>query len=415
MIRRAAIVCVALVAAAVGVTVTVFAQMPDPRAMSGMSMPSPDLPDGAITVRIVRGQITNNLPGVTVELHGAGDVRTVKTGADGRALFSGLPPGATVTAVATVDGERLESRPIEVPAKGGMRTLLAATDTATGGASTPVDRSGASTAAPASQDVRQLSLGGNTRIATEFSDDVLQVFLLLEIVNRSPTPVAPPSALVFDMPTGAEGTTILEGSTPRANAKGQRVTLAGPLPPGATPLQIAYRLDTFEKSLTLEQRFPLPLDAVAIAVQKIGDMQVRSPQVQRTMESPIDRATFVVGSGPALPAGQPLSLQLSGLPHHSRLPVYVALAVAAAIVLVAGWLAFSPGDAGAAANRRRDLLSEREQGLAALAALEQQHRTGAVDDERYASRRGALMAQLERVYGELDSEGGSPGGQGVAA
>ena len=92
VIRRAAIVCVALVAAAVGVTGTAFAQMPDPRAMSGMSMPSPNLPDGTITVRIVRGQITNNLPGVTVELHGAGDVRTVKTGADGRALFAGCRP-----------------------------------------------------------------------------------------------------------------------------------------------------------------------------------------------------------------------------------------------------------------------------------------------------------------------------------
>jgi hypothetical protein len=233
-------------------------------------------------------------------------------------------------------------------------------------------------------------------------------------VNRSSMPIALPSALVFDMPAGAEGTTILEGSTPQANSKGPRVTLAGPIPPGATPLQVAYRIDTFGTALTIEQRFPLPLDAVSIAVQKLGEMQVRSPQVARTMESPIDRSVFLIGAGPRLAAGQPLRLELSGLPHHSRLPVYLALALAAAIVLAAGWLAMKPGGGGAAANRRRELLAQREQGLAALAALEHQHRSGAVDDERYVSRRAALMAQLERVYGELD-EGGSPGGQGVAA
>jgi hypothetical protein len=395
------------------------AQMPDPRQMAGMSMPSPDLPDGTVTVRVIRGQMTNNLAGVRVELTGAGETRTATTGADGRAQFTGVPAGARVLAVATVDGERLESKPIEVPVKGGIRALLVASESsqaAPPSAGAPPDgpASPGTTLTPSSAGPA-LSLGPNSRIATEFADDVLQVFYLLEIVNRTSGAITPPAAFIFDMPSGAQGTTVLEGSTPQANAKASRVTVTGPFPPGATSLQIAFRIDTFGSTVTLEQRFPLPLDAVQVAVQKIGDMKVSSPQIERTQDAPLDGSTFTMGAGPRLAAGAPVRLELSGLPHHSRMPVYIALALAGLMILVAAWAAFAPGHASAATVRRRELMARREQGLAALAALEKQHQTGAVDESRYASRRATLLAQLERVYGELDAEGGPAGGQGVAA
>jgi len=394
--------------------------MPDLRTMSGMSMPSPDLPDGTVSVRVVRNEISNNLSGVTVDLEGAGAPRSMKTGADGRAVFSGLPPGSTVRAVATVDGQRLESQPIEVPATGGVRTILALMDAAGappagGAAAGPPAAAPAAPSGPVSSDASVLSLGGNSRVATEFNDDILQVFLLLEIVNRSSSPVSPATALVFDLPTGAEGTTVLDGSTPQANAKGPRVTVAGPFAPGSTPLQIAYRIDTFGKTLTLEQRLPLPLDAVTIAVQRLGEMKVSSPQVERTMENPVDRAVFVMGTGPRLQAGKPLTITLSGLPHHSRMPVYGALGLVVLIVAGAAWLGFAPGHADAIASRRSELAEQREQGLASLAALEQQHRAGTVDESRYQARRAAVVAQLERVYGELDADGGTLGGQDIAS
>src|SRR4029077_20315686 len=43
-------------------------QMPDPKQMSGIPRPVGDLPDGSITVLVVRGSVTNGLPGQTVEL-----------------------------------------------------------------------------------------------------------------------------------------------------------------------------------------------------------------------------------------------------------------------------------------------------------------------------------------------------------
>ena len=408
------------------------AQMPDPRAMSGMSMPTPELPDGTVTVRVVRDQITNNLPGIAVELHGAGAVRQATTGEDGRAQFSGVPAGTQVHAVALVDGQRMESQPFEMPAKGGMRTILVATSPASPTAAGPAppdsaassptaggqpQRSSATAAVPQpAGSGSSLSIGGNSRVATEFSDDVLQMFYLLEIVTRGNTAVTPASALIFDMPTGAEGTTVLEGSTKNATAKGTRVTVSGPFAPGVTPLQIAFRLDSLGSGTTITSRFPLPMDAVSLAVQKIGSMTVSSPQLQRLQDTPIDASLFAMGIGPRLAAGAPLTVRLDALPYKSRTPVYVAVALAAAIVGAALWFIAFPGQFDAVGARRRALQERREKGLAALASLEAEHRAGRIDEAHYTARRAALVAQLERVYGELDLEGGTtPGGQGVAA
>jgi hypothetical protein len=75
-----------------------------------------------------------------------------------------------------------------------------------------------------------------------------------------------------------------------------------------------------------------------------------------------------------------------------------------------------PGRFQATGARRRALHERREKGLAAIAALDADHRAGRIAEAQYADRRATLVAQLERVYGELDLEGATtPGGQGVAA
>lgn len=391
-----------------------LAQMPDPRSMSGLAMPTADLPDGTVSVRVVRGQMTNNLQGIEVELHGAGATRTATTGVDGRAQFTGVPVGATVHAHAVLDGESLQTNDFEVPPQGGVRTLLVFSDPngAPAGPAPPAAPVGAGE--PAAGGIG-LSLGGNSRIALEFREDVLQVFYLFEILNRTSEPIAPPSALIFDMPRGAEGTTMLEGATPQATARGTRVTVTGPFPPGATQLPVAFRIDAFGSTLELEQRFPLPYEMPAIAVQKVGDMRVASPQIARTQEAPIERSVFIMGTGPRLEAGQPFTLQLDGVPHQSRTPVYIALVLAGLVVALGCWIALQPGRVDAGAGRRGTLEARREQDLAALAALERQRRAGQIDESRYVARRVTLMARLERIYGELDVSGPPPGGQGVAA
>ena len=386
------------------------AQMPDPRAMSGIPMPSQDVPEGTVTVRIVRGSITDNLEGVSVELHGAGDVRRAVTGSDGRAAFTGLPVGATVHARALVGGESLTSSPFQVPARGGIRMLLAASPDPAG------DQPEGPAPAPSAPDQGPpLALSPNSRIAIEFSNDILQVFYLLELVNRSGSPITLDRPLVFDLPEGALGATVMEGSTKQATAEHDRVLVTGTLPAGPSDLQIAFRLEPGGGTLTLRQAFPVPTDTVLLAVQKLGAMQVISPQVTRVREAPIQNVMFIVGSGPPLGAGTPLVVTVTGLPHHSRTPLWIALALVVLIVAAGVWLSVGSGAASAFDARRRELEAERQRGLAALSALDAERRAGRIDRHAFEQRRTSLMAALERVYGDLDTADGPPAGRGAAA
>src|SRR3954466_9144149 len=102
--------------------------MPDPKQMSGIPRPVEDLPNGAISVRLIRGSLSNNITGHPVKLLAGGKELTVNTDDAGRAQFNEVPPGSTVKAVADVDGEHLESREFPAPTRGGIRLMLVATD-----------------------------------------------------------------------------------------------------------------------------------------------------------------------------------------------------------------------------------------------------------------------------------------------
>src|SRR5262249_35088164 len=103
-------------------------QMPDPKQMSGIPRPVDDLPAGSVSVRLIRGSLSNNIAGHPVDLHVGGKVQTVKTDENGRAQFDKLPAGATLKATADVDSEHLESQEFPAPAQGGIRLMLVATD-----------------------------------------------------------------------------------------------------------------------------------------------------------------------------------------------------------------------------------------------------------------------------------------------
>jgi hypothetical protein len=85
------------------------------------------------------------------------------------------------------------------------------------------------------------------------------------------------------------------------------------------------------------------------------------------------------------------------------------------LILAAGFLtaARRPTQGGSAA-RVKQLTAKREKLFNDLVRLEQQRRTGGVDAPRHAARRPAIIAQLERVYRDLDAESG-PGGLPAAS
>jgi hypothetical protein len=164
----------------------------------------------------------------------------------------------------------------------------------------------------------------------------------------------------------------------------------------------------------VEQQFPADLEHLAVIVRKFGDAKLTSPNISRQQEMPADGETYIAAAGDAaIPAGQSITLNVSGLPHHSRVPRYVALSIAALIVLIGIVAARRPvegteGDARAAERKR--LIARREKLFQDLVKLEQDHRRGRVDAARYGERRQALLEALEHVYGALDG-----GDSGVAA
>jgi hypothetical protein len=323
----------------------------------------------------------------------------VRTDENGRATFSNLAPGADAHAVAVVDGERLESSHLQLGASGGIRVMLVAGVGAGSG--------GAAPAAPAGPVVEgEVSFGGQSRIQIEFDDDQVEVFYLLEIVNRGSNPVTPKGELTITLPEDAQAAAMLEGSSTQAQVRGRTVSITGPFAPGATPVHVAFGLTGGAASRVLAQALPAPWDQVQVIVTKVGNVQSASEQFASNAVMPSEGHNFYLGTGPALPAGQELRVSLSGLPTRSRAGRWLAVLLAVTILGAGAWAAYAGRGASAADSRRAELEARRQKLMADLARVEQQRRAGSGDAGRLAARQSELMAQLERVYGELDQHGG---------
>jgi hypothetical protein len=389
------LLCVAILAPREG---TQAQQMPDPKTIAGIPLPVADVAPGTVVVRVIRGTLANNIPDQQVELTGAGAPRTVKTDATGRAEFAGLTPGTRVTATTTVQGERLQSQEFPVPASGGTRLLLVATDPDVEKRAAE-DRSLAS--APAQPGL--VVIGEESRFVFELGDGSLSVFNLLQLVNTARTPVSPPQPIVFELTSEATGVTILKDSSPQATAADGKVTVVGPFAPGITNVQFAYAVPYSTGSLTVEQTLPIPLGRVIVLAQKVADMRVTSAQMSEQREMPADGQTYVVGQGPGLRAGERLAIAFSNLPHEALWPRYTAVGLAIAILAVGWWSSSRAARGAGAKSSGQDRLEKRRAQLfAELTTLEEQHRAGRVDPQRYAVRRAELVAALERVYAEID-------------
>jgi hypothetical protein len=375
-------------------------QMPDPKQMSGIPRPVTDLPEGHISVRLIRGQLSNNIADFPVELHAGGKVLTVKTDENGRADFSGIAGGTPVKAVAVVDGERLESQEFPAPTQGGIRLMLVAT------------LKGATAPAPVFQPQPGIVvLGDQTRVIFELGDDALQVYYLLDFQNTARAPVNPPSPVVIDFPAEAQGASVLNPH-PQAAVSGRRLTVKGPFAPGQTEIEVGYQIPYSAGELTVGQKFPVGVGNVAVLMKKVGNASVTSPQLPERQEREFQGERYILAQGPPQSAGSTLSLTLSGLPHHSSAPRVIALTLACLSVVLGVWAAArGPRNARLDSARAKQLANKRERIFSELVRLERQRLSGGIEPSRYAERRPALIAQLERVYRDLDTEGG----QGLAA
>jgi hypothetical protein len=399
---RAILIGIVIVALAVSVTAQ---QMPDPAQMAGQPLPAPELETGMVSVRVVRERMGNNVTNHPVTLAGPGQRLDANTDAQGRATFGDVPPGMRVVVQTVVDGETLQSVPFTIPASGGVRiALIAGLDAAA--ARERLEREQA-----AQQPARQgiVVFGGESRVILEFQDDNLQVFYLLDIVNNARTPIDIGEPLFIVLPEAASGAGALEGSSTLAVVQGDRIRINGPFPPGVTQVQVGYRLPYSGDTTVVSQQWPAAFEQVFVAAEKVGSLQIASPQFQQQQEANAGGSPFLMATGGRINAGGSLTVTLTGLPHRNTMVRDVGVAVGV-LILVAGFWAALTGPR--ARNTRIEELKRRKDKLFAdLVVLEEDHRHQRVDERRYTSRRQTLVSQLERVMGELDRGGG----EGVAA
>jgi hypothetical protein len=374
--------------------------MPDPTTIAGMAIPAPELPDGTVSVRVVREQLGNNVAGQRVKVAAGTSTKTGVTDESGRTQITGLTAGASAVAEAVVDSETVTSKPFQVPSKGGIRVILIS------GLQNVIERrkqdAAVAAAAPPAKGI--VVIGGESRIDMEFEGDSLTVFYILEILNTARTRVDIGGPLVIDLPRGASGAALVDGSSPSATVRGSHVTIVGPFAPGTTTVQVAFTLPHDSANLTLTQKWPAALEKVTVVVEKVGDVHISSPQFTSHGDVRADNGTpYIMGTGQGLAAGGTLTVQLSGLPVHPMWPRYTALIFALLIIGAGVWLASGRSRVD---EQRLRLTARRESLYAELVKIEEQHRSGRVDTPRYHSRRAQLVTELEHIYGELDNSGG---------
>jgi hypothetical protein len=379
--------------------------MPDATQMSGIALPAPELPNGTVSVRVVRERMGNNITGQAVSVTSNGASRTATTDGQGRAEFAGFAAGAVVVATTTVDGEVLVSEELILPARCGVRVALVSGATA----AAAWERANAEAAAKEPPRQGVVVLGGESRAIFEFQNDVFTVFYILDIANNARTPIDPGAPLDLELPRGASSATLMEGSSRQASLRGETVRISGPFAPGITSVQVGFSLPDTPRTFTLNQAWPAAFEQPFVAVEKAGGLQVSSPQVPafETLNAAGGKV-FLLGSGGRLPAGDVLSLRFTDLPVHSMTPRWTAVA-AAAVILGAGlFFAFSPSRQPV----RASLDAERARLMRELVAIDERRQAGR-SKARDAERRPALVAELERVLAALDDAPG--GGQGAAA
>ncbi|HEU4731208.1 MAG TPA: hypothetical protein VFT22_25115 [Kofleriaceae bacterium] len=94
-------------------------------AALGKPLPSPDLPVGTVSVRVVAGSAASPVVGTTVTLVVNEVPREARTDSAGRATFAGLPAGASVIAKVTdEDKNEKTSEAFTIPESGGTRVMI---------------------------------------------------------------------------------------------------------------------------------------------------------------------------------------------------------------------------------------------------------------------------------------------------
>ena len=81
---------------------------------------------------------------------------------------------------------------------------------------------------------------------------------------------------------------------------------------------------------------PTAFEQLFVAAEKVGNLQIASPQFKQQQEANAGGQPFLMATGGRLNAGESLSITLTGLPHRSRLLRNVGVGIGV-LILAAGF------------------------------------------------------------------------------
>jgi hypothetical protein len=76
------------------------------------------------------------------------------------------------------------------------------------------------------------------------------------------------------------------------------------------------------------------LQQLTLLVEQRGTIEIESPQITARNMVDSNGQPLIFASGPAIAAGQALTVNITGLPHHPTWPQWVAFGLAMAVI---GW------------------------------------------------------------------------------
>ena len=209
--------------------------------------------------------------------------------------------------------------------------------------------------------------------------------------------------LVFDLPEGATGAGVLEGSAPNAVVAGGHLTVNGPFPPGNTTVQFAYSLGFGSGTMTIRQRMPVSLMQVSLIVQKIGALQMTVSANRPAARHVGGRAELYRRSGAGGGCRRRAGDHAHGAAASSGM---AAQPVAGACVNRAGGRRLGSSATAAGARPSDRTLCARGASICSETSRRWKSSDAEVESTKASTRRGTarLVTALEGVYAELDQE-----------
>ena len=172
-----------------------------------------------------------------------------------------------------------------------------------------------------------------SRIVMQPREEAVDVFYLLDIANSAQRAGEPAGAVRVRHAAGAAWRGIMQGSSPQASVNGAARHRAGAVRAGQHLRAGRVRAAGRERRASTSRSGSRPRSSISrSSSRKSGDTTLRSPQLKEQRELPADGEMFIAATGGAVAAGQPIELDVGGVPHHSPAPRRIALALALAIV-----------------------------------------------------------------------------------